>query len=83
MERKVGIILAMTPQFGRELKRSNWENPTSYPTPANIAVVKEFYTNSWAFGSERQTYTSYVRGRRIPYDAATVNRFLGTEWSGE
>lgn len=42
-------------------------------------VVKEFYTNARSFGDcHRELYTSYVRGKTILYDAATINRFLGT-----
>lgn len=79
MERKVGLIPTMTPQFERELGRRQWENLASYPTPPNIAVVKEFYTNARAFGADQEAYTSYVRGKIIPYDALKINRFLGTE----
>ncbi|KOM55480.1 hypothetical protein LR48_Vigan10g137200, partial [Vigna angularis] len=60
-----------------------WENLASYPILANVAVVREFYTNARAFGIETQQYSSYVRGKRIPYDADTINRFLGIEWTGE
>jgi len=42
----------------------------AYPEPANIVVVKEFYGYA-------MSYTSYVRGKIIPYDAATINSFLG------
>ncbi|KOM40857.1 hypothetical protein LR48_Vigan04g105500 [Vigna angularis] len=51
MERKVGCIPSLAPQFGEELERREWENVAAYPTPANIAVVKEFYTNARPFGN--------------------------------
>ncbi|KOM40803.1 hypothetical protein LR48_Vigan04g100100 [Vigna angularis] len=71
-----------TPEFERELGRRQWEQPTSYPAPTNIEVVKEFYTNARSFGGNHEI-TSYVKGKRIPYDAATINSFLGTVWTGE
>lgn len=80
MEHKVGIIPSLAPQFGRELDSRNWRNLASYPTPANIVVVKEFYTNSWTMGGEKETYNSYVRGKKISFDADTINNFLGTDW---
>ncbi|KOM52132.1 hypothetical protein LR48_Vigan09g079100 [Vigna angularis] len=74
----------MAPKFGRELERRQWENLASYPSPANIAVVKEFYTNARTFGgATHEMYTSYVRGTRIPFDADTINSFLGAKWVGE
>ncbi|KOM26060.1 hypothetical protein LR48_Vigan221s002200 [Vigna angularis] len=84
MERKVGMIPAMALQFGRELERREWENVASYPTLANIVVVKEFYANARVFGNnQREAYTGYVRGKIIQYDSVTINRFLSTEWAGE
>ncbi|KOM47790.1 hypothetical protein LR48_Vigan07g149400 [Vigna angularis] len=83
MERKVGLIPTLAPQFGRELARRGWENLASYPALANAAVVREFYTNAMVFGTETLQYLSYVRGKRIPYDVDTINRFLGIEWAGE
>lgn len=80
MERKVGLIPTVAPQFERELGRRQWENLASYPALANIVVAKEFYMNARAFGDyHREAYTSYVRGKRIPYDVVTINRVLGIE----
>ncbi|KOM54825.1 hypothetical protein LR48_Vigan10g071700 [Vigna angularis] len=83
MERKVAIIPSLAPQFERELDRRNWRNVASYPTPANIVVVEEFYTNVRAMGGEKETYMSYVRGKKIFFNDYTVNPFLGTNWDGE
>ncbi|KOM26068.1 hypothetical protein LR48_Vigan221s003000 [Vigna angularis] len=83
MERKVRLTPFMAPQFERELGRRQWEQLASYPTLANIEVVKEFYTNARSFGGDYEMYTSYVTGKRIPYDAATIYSFLGTVWTGE
>ncbi|KOM52107.1 hypothetical protein LR48_Vigan09g076600 [Vigna angularis] len=84
MERKVGLIPTMAPEFGRELERRQWENLASYPSHANIVVMKAFYTNAWSFGGATHgMYSSYVRGKRIPFDADTINSFLGAEWVGE
>ncbi|XP_014489929.1 cysteine-rich hydrophobic domain-containing protein 1-like [Vigna radiata var. radiata] len=34
-------------------------------------------------GGEQETYRSYVRGKRISFDADTLNNFLGTDWDEE
>ncbi|KOM43226.1 hypothetical protein LR48_Vigan05g083000 [Vigna angularis] len=49
-ERKVGLILDFAPQFGEQSENRNWERLATYPAPANIAVVKEFYTNARRLG---------------------------------
>ncbi|BAU03372.1 hypothetical protein VIGAN_UM088900 [Vigna angularis var. angularis] len=84
MERKVGWIPSLAPQFGVELERRGWENVAAYPTPANIALVKEFYTNARPFGNtHKEDYMSYVRGKIIRYDPDTINWFLHTKWASE
>ncbi|KOM27055.1 hypothetical protein LR48_Vigan382s000300 [Vigna angularis] len=50
MERKVGMIPNFAPQFGEQLLGNDWGKLATYPTPANIAVVKEFYTNARKIG---------------------------------
>ncbi|KOM55593.1 hypothetical protein LR48_Vigan10g148500 [Vigna angularis] len=83
MERKAGWIPYLAPQFGEELKNRKWERIATYPAPANIAVVKEFYTNERPLGdSHTETYMSYVRGKIIRYDPDSINRFLHTDWTG-
>ncbi|KOM51951.1 hypothetical protein LR48_Vigan09g061000 [Vigna angularis] len=83
MERKAGWIPDLAQQFGEELENKNWERIATYPTPANIAVVKEFYTNARPLGdSHTEHYMSYVRGKVIRYDPDSINRFLHTKWIG-
>ncbi|KOM43460.1 hypothetical protein LR48_Vigan05g106400 [Vigna angularis] len=56
----------------------------TYPAPANIVVVKEFYTNARRLGDHpTEDYLNYVRGHVIRYDPDSINRFLDTEWAGE
>ncbi|KOM52124.1 hypothetical protein LR48_Vigan09g078300 [Vigna angularis] len=56
----------------------------TYPTPANIVVVKEFYTNARKIGDyPAEDYLGYVRGHAIRHDLDSINNFLGTEWVGE
>nr|KYP35321.1 hypothetical protein KK1_043646 [Cajanus cajan] len=77
LERRVELEPNEAPEFQAELHRRRWDQLGSYPLPANIAVVKEFYTN--ALRQEGLTpFTSYVRGVHVPYDARTINQFLGT-----
>ncbi|KOM27014.1 hypothetical protein LR48_Vigan352s000800 [Vigna angularis] len=60
MERKVRWIPSLAPQFGEEVERRGWEKTIAYPKPANIAVVKEFYTNARPFGNTHiESYMSY------------------------
>ncbi|KOM34871.1 hypothetical protein LR48_Vigan02g102100 [Vigna angularis] len=84
MERKAGWIPDLAPQFGEELENRNWEKIAIYSTPANIAVVKEFYTNARQLGdSHTEDYMSYVRGKSIRYDPDSINKFLHVEWTSE
>ncbi|KOM49889.1 hypothetical protein LR48_Vigan08g071600 [Vigna angularis] len=84
MERKVGLIPDFPPQFGEQLENRNWRKLATYPAPANIAVVKEFYTNARRLGDHLvEDYLSYVRGHAIRYDPDSINRFLDTQWTGE
>ncbi|KOM49584.1 hypothetical protein LR48_Vigan08g041100 [Vigna angularis] len=74
MERKVGLIPTMVPEFERELGRRQWENSASYPSPANIVVVKEFYTNARTFGgATHEAYMSYVIADEIRHNAHAVS----------
>ncbi|KOM25661.1 hypothetical protein LR48_Vigan148s002500 [Vigna angularis] len=84
MERKVGMIPNFAPQFGEQLLGRNWGKLATYPTPANIAVVKEFYTNARKIGDYPvEDYLGYVRGHAIRYDPDSIYNFLGTVWVGE
>ncbi|KOM47618.1 hypothetical protein LR48_Vigan07g132200 [Vigna angularis] len=83
MERKAGLIPDFAPQFGEKLENRNWGKLVTYPTPANIAVVKEFYINARRLGDHlAEDYLSYVRGHVIRYDPDSINRFLDTGWAG-
>ncbi|KOM27966.1 hypothetical protein LR48_Vigan475s000800 [Vigna angularis] len=84
MERKVGMIPNFAPQFGEQLLGNDWEKLATYPTPANIALVKEFDTNARKIGDyPTENYLGYVRGHATRYDPDSINNFLGTVWAGE
>ncbi|KOM25658.1 hypothetical protein LR48_Vigan148s002200 [Vigna angularis] len=84
MERKVGMIPNFAPQFGEQLLGNDWGKLATYPTPANIAVVREFYTNAKKIGDYPvENYLGYVRGHVIRYDPDSINNFLDTVWAGE
>ncbi|KOM43475.1 hypothetical protein LR48_Vigan05g107900 [Vigna angularis] len=84
MERKVGMIPNFAPQFGEQLLGNDWGKLATYPAPANIAVVKEFYTNAKKIGDyPAENYLSYVRGHAIRYDPDSINNFLDTVWASE
>ncbi|KOM26743.1 hypothetical protein LR48_Vigan312s000400 [Vigna angularis] len=56
----------------------------TYPAPANIVVVKEFYSNAKKIGDyPAENYLGYVRGHAIRYDPDSINNFLDTVWAGE
>ncbi|KOM45551.1 hypothetical protein LR48_Vigan06g085700 [Vigna angularis] len=83
MERKAGLIPNFAPKFGQQLMSRNWRRLATYLALANIAVVKEFYTNARRLGDHpTKDYLSYVRGHTIRYDPDSINKFLGTEWAG-
>ncbi|KOM25962.1 hypothetical protein LR48_Vigan208s000500 [Vigna angularis] len=78
MERKVGMI----PNFAPQLLGNDWGKLATYPTPANIAVVKEFYTNARKIGDyPAENYLGYVRGHAIRHDPESINNFLDTVWA--
>ncbi|KOM41071.1 hypothetical protein LR48_Vigan04g126900 [Vigna angularis] len=75
MERKAGLIPEFAPKFGEQLENRNWGRLATYPTSANLAVVKEFYTNARKLGDHpTEEYMSYVRGHTIWYDLDSINR---------
>ncbi|KOM31355.1 hypothetical protein LR48_Vigan01g091000, partial [Vigna angularis] len=52
--------------FGEQLENRNWGRLATYPAPANIVVVKEFYTNARRLCDHPvEDYLSYVRGHAI------------------
>nr|KYP68584.1 hypothetical protein KK1_022216 [Cajanus cajan] len=79
LERRVELEENEAPEFQAELHRRRWDKLGSYPLLANIAVVKEFCANALRLEEGIAPFTSYVRGVRVPYDARTINQFLGTE----
>ncbi|KOM40777.1 hypothetical protein LR48_Vigan04g097500 [Vigna angularis] len=84
MERKVGMIPNFAPQFGEQVLGNDWGKLATYPAPANIAVVKEFYTNAKKIGDyPAENYLGYVRGHAIRYDPDSINNFLDIVWAGE
>ncbi|KOM51897.1 hypothetical protein LR48_Vigan09g055600 [Vigna angularis] len=84
MERKVGMIPNFAPQFGEQLLGNDWGKLATYPAPANIVVVKEFYTNAKKIDDYPvENYLGYVRGHAIRYDPDSINNFLDTVWAGE
>ncbi|KOM57687.1 hypothetical protein LR48_Vigan11g072000 [Vigna angularis] len=78
MERKAGLIPDFAPQFGEQLENRNWRRLATYPAPANIVVVKEFYTNARRLGDHpAEQYLSYVRGHAIRGQVAKTKMIIG------
>ncbi|KAG2401957.1 uncharacterized protein HKW66_Vig0190060 [Vigna angularis] len=83
MERKVTLLPQDVPDFSNEIMERQWSHLTTYPEPANIAIVQEFYANAKSFSPDTEPFWSYVRGKRISFDADTINEFLNTEWEDD
>ncbi|QCD83309.1 hypothetical protein DEO72_LG2g3653 [Vigna unguiculata] len=73
-ERKVILKPGEVNEFQLELIRLG-----SYPSTFSVTLVKEFYANAKVTTSAAPTFLSYVRGKRVPFDADTINEFLGTQ----
>jgi len=78
-ERKVILKPGEVNEFQLELIRRGWERLGSYPSTFSVTLVKEFYANAKVTTSAAPTFLSYVRGKRVPFDADTINEFLGTQ----
>ncbi|KOM48371.1 hypothetical protein LR48_Vigan07g207500 [Vigna angularis] len=76
LERKMANIPSLALQFERELNNRDCGHLAAYLSPANIAIIKEFYTNAKELGGEQETYFSYVRGKKVAFDADTINSVL-------
>lgn len=83
MERKVDQLPLEAPQFAKEVWRRHWSKLTTYPAPANNEVAKEFYANARVYSEEEEPFMSYVRGKRVPFDAVIINSFFNNQWSGD
>ncbi|KOM50095.1 hypothetical protein LR48_Vigan08g092200 [Vigna angularis] len=82
MERVVEEIPLEAPQFAAEVGRRQWSTLTTFPAPANIAVVREFYANARIYSEEAEPFMSYVRGRQVSFNAYAINSFLNIQWPG-
>ncbi|KOM31282.1 hypothetical protein LR48_Vigan01g083700 [Vigna angularis] len=82
MERVVEKIHPEAPQFGAEVERRHWSILTTFPAPANIALVREFYANARIYSDEAEPFMSYVRGKQVPFNADAINSFLNIQWQG-
>ncbi|KOM47547.1 hypothetical protein LR48_Vigan07g125100 [Vigna angularis] len=80
MERKVDQLPREAPQFAEEVWMRHWSKLTTYPEPANIAVVQEFYANARVYSEEEEPFMSYVRGKRVLFDVVIINSFLNNQW---
>ncbi|KOM54744.1 hypothetical protein LR48_Vigan10g063600 [Vigna angularis] len=82
MERLVEEIPLEAPKFGAEVERRHWSILTTFPAPANIAVVRDFYSNARIYSDEAEPFMSYVRGRQVSFNADAINSFLNIHWPG-
>ncbi|QCE14227.1 hypothetical protein DEO72_LG11g1226 [Vigna unguiculata] len=78
-ERKVLLKPREVNEFQLALIRRGWERLGSYPSTFSVTLVKDFYANAKVTTSAAPTVLSYVRGKRVPFDADTINESLGTQ----
>jgi len=78
-ERKVILKPDEVNEFQLELIRRGWERLGSYPVTFSITLVKEFFANAKVTTSTAPTFLNCVRGKRVPFDAKTINGILGTQ----
>jgi len=78
-KRKVILKLGEVNEFQLELIRHGWERLGSYPGIFSVTLVKEFYVIAKVITSAAPTFLSYVKGEKVPFDAETINEFLGTQ----
>ncbi|KOM57254.1 hypothetical protein LR48_Vigan11g028600 [Vigna angularis] len=83
MERKVTLLPQDVPEFSNEILERQGSSLCTYPEPANIAIVQEFYANAKSFSPDSEPFWSYVRGQRISFSADAINEFLNTEWEDD
>ncbi|CAK9314354.1 unnamed protein product [Citrullus colocynthis] len=58
------------PQLFENIMQRSWSGFVKQPEAAVIPIVREFYANM-VEGNSR----SFVRGRRVPFDALTINQY--------
>jgi len=78
-ERKVILKPGEVNELQLKLIRHGWERLGSYPSTFSVTLVKEFYVNAKVTTSAAPTFLCYVRGKRVPFDADTINECLGTQ----
>ncbi|KOM58126.1 hypothetical protein LR48_Vigan11g116000 [Vigna angularis] len=64
MKRVVDQLPMEAPEFAEEVWCWHWSILTTFPSPANIAVVREFYANAQIYSDEEESFMSYVSGRQ-------------------
>ncbi|XP_057446779.1 uncharacterized protein LOC130738692 [Lotus japonicus] len=74
-ERRVELQPGQYDDFQHELQRRNWLKLASLPKHFNPKVVKYFYANAYTLGEEGPR-VSFVLGRRVLYDRATISAYL-------
>lgn len=65
------------PDIQAMIQTRGWKTVVTFPKPACPEIVKEFYANAYTPNKEDERYVSFVRGKRIRFDAQTLNALLG------
>ena len=68
-----GLVQNLEHEVNTVIKDNKWELLCEHLNPTMVLVVQEFYAN----GIERDGLTVMVRGKLVPFDRTTINRYYG------
>ena len=67
------LIQNLEKDVKKTIKDYKWELLCDHSNPAVVLVVREFYAN----GLEQDGFSIMVRGKSVPFDRSTINRYYG------
>ena len=70
-----GLIATSDSTVNKTIEDNKWERLCDHLEPVVVPIVREFYAN----GITQQDYKVFVRGKRVPFDRTTNNRYYELE----
>ena len=70
-----GLIQTTELEVSRTIRENKWEVLCEHPDPVVVPIVREFYANSM----EQEDLKVMVKGKLVPFDQTTINRFYELE----
>ena len=68
-------------EIEKQISRRGWKTLITYPKGAYTEMVREFYSNAFCVKPANSTFESFVRGKKVKFDAHTINSVLKTKLS--